>query len=132
MAVLEYPKLTISSKGTLPSVPFLAVKKMILGAKYDLSISFVGPKTAQKLNIEHRQKEYTPNTLSFSLSKDSGEIVLCMDAIKKEYKKFNMNLLTYITFLIIHSSLHLIGYEHGCTMEDKEEFYLKKIKKHLS
>lgn len=131
MAVLEYPKLTISKKGTLPSVPFLAIKNLVLGKKYDLSVSFVGPKTAQDLNIKYRNKDYIPNTLSFSLNDDSGEIILCMEAIKKEYKKFDMDLLTYISFLVIHSSLHLIGYEHGCTMEDKEQFYLAKIKKYL-
>lgn len=127
MTVLEHNALTVSGKGTLPSVPFLAIKEAVLGKTYDLSISFVGPIVAQRLNQEHRGKTYIPNTLSFSLSKDSGEIILCRTAIRKEYKKFNMSYTTYIAFLIIHSSLHLLGYEHGGTMEDKEQFFLKKL-----
>ncbi len=125
MATLDMPQLSVSHrKGTLPRVPFLAIKEKVLGKKYTLSISFVGASTAKKLNKEHRQKTYTPNTLSFSLSKSSGEIVLCIPAIKKEYKKFGMTYTTYLTFLLIHSMLHLKGYEHGSTMEAKEQTYL--------
>lgn len=125
--VEEYPNLTVSGKGTLPRVPFLAIKEKVLGKKYELSIHFVDPKTAQRLNSEHRQKDYIPNTLSFSLTDTSGEIILCRSAIRKEFKKFEMTYLQYITFLVIHSSLHLLGMEHGSTMEDKERFYLKQF-----
>lgn len=125
--VEEYSNLTISGKGTLPRVPFLAIKEAVLGKKYDLSIRFVEPGTALALNIAHRQKDYTPNTLSFSLSKTSGEIVLCRSAIRKEYKKFGMSYNTYMMFLVIHSSLHLVGMTHGSTMENKELFFLKKF-----
>lgn len=127
MTVLEYNTLTVSGKGTLPSVPFLAIKEGVLGKTYDLSIRFAGPAVAQELNRIHRGKTYIPNTLSFSLSDTSGEIVLCRTAIRREYKKFNMSYTTYIAFLIIHSSLHLLGYEHGGTMEDKEQFFLKRF-----
>lgn len=128
MATLEEKNLSVTKKGTLPRVPFLAIKEKVLGKAYDLSISFVDEETAQALNITHRQKDYIPNTLSFSLSdipsKKSGEIVMCIPAIKKEYKKFGMSYDTYLIFLLIHSMLHLKGYEHGSTMEDKEQHYL--------
>lgn len=125
--VEEYPNLTISGKGTLPNVPFLAIKEAVLGKKYELSIRFVDPATAQQLNITHRQKEYIPNTLSFSLSDTSGEIIMCRSAIRKEYKKFEMTHTTYLTFLLIHSSLHLVGMAHGDIMGRKELFFLKKF-----
>ena len=121
----EYHNLTVTTKGTLTTelqrVPFLDIKEKILGTTYELSIAFVSPQKAQSLNQTHRKKTYVPNTLSFSLSKKSGEIVLCLSAIKKQYKDFDMDLRTYITFLIIHSMLHLKGYEHGSTMEHKEK-----------
>ncbi len=126
--VEEYSNLTISGKGTLPRVPFLAIKEKVLGKKYDLSIRFVGPTTAQALNITHRAKDYIPNTLSFSLSTTSGEIVLCRSAIRREYKKFDMSYDEYLVFLLIHSSLHLVGMNHGSTMETKELFFLKALR----
>ncbi len=120
MAVLDTDTLTVSTIGTLPSVPFLALKEKILGKKYELSIRFVAPAEAQALNIAHRNKDYVPNTLSFPLSDTSGEIVLCRTAMRKEYKQFDMTYDTYMLFIVIHSMLHLKGYEHGSTMERKE------------
>jgi probable rRNA maturation factor len=128
MATFELKNLSVSrndkKNGTLPCVPFLAIKEKILGKKYELSISFVDEKTAKKLNKDHRGKTYIPNTLSFSLSKSSGEIIMCLPAIKKEYKNFDMDLEKYLIFLTLHSMLHLKGYQHGSTMEDKEQYYL--------
>ncbi len=122
--ILEAENFTVSTNGTLSipeSVPFLAIKEKILGKKYNLSIAFVSPKIAQALNIEHRNKDYIPNTLSFSLSKTSGEIILCKSELRKQYKKFSMTYDTYLTFIVIHSMLHLIGMKHGSTMEHKEK-----------
>ena len=121
---LEFPNLTVSANGTLlstKSVPFLAIKEKVLGKRYDLSIAFVSSTKAQKINIESRSKDYIPNTLSFSLDNSSGEIIMCMSAIKKQYREFDMNLDTYTIFLLIHSMLHLKGMEHGSTMERKEK-----------
>lgn len=111
--------------GTLPRVPFLALKEKVLGKGYELSIAFVDEKTAKSLNKKYRNKTYIPNTLSFSLTPKSGEIVLCIPAIKKEYKNFEMTYKKYLIFLIIHSMLHLKGFEHGSTMESMEQKYLK-------
>jgi rRNA maturation RNase YbeY len=120
MAVLDTDNMTVSIKGTLPSVPFLALKEKILGKKYDLSIRFVVPAEAQALNIAHRGKDYIPNTLSFPLSETSGEIILCRSAMRREYKDFEMTYDNYLLFIVIHSMLHLKGMEHGSTMERKE------------
>ncbi|MBP6857626.1 MAG: rRNA maturation RNase YbeY [Candidatus Pacebacteria bacterium] len=124
MATFDTKNLSITSYGTLPRVPFLDIKEKVLGKSYDLSISFVTEAAARSLNIKHRNKKYIPNTLSFSLTKKSGEIVMCIPAIKKEYKNFDMTYKKYLIFLILHSMLHLKGYEHGSTMEDKEQHYL--------
>lgn len=124
MAVLDTDNLTVSITGTLPRVPFLALKEKILGKQYELSIRFVTPTEAQQLNITHRNKEYIPNTLSFPLSEKSGEIILCRSAMRREYKNFDMKYDDYLIFIIIHSMLHLKGYAHGSTMERKEQALL--------
>jgi len=124
MAVFDTDTMTVSTTGTLPSVPVLALKEKILGKKYELSIRFVAPAEAQALNITHRNKEYIPNTLSFPLSETSGEIILCRSAMRREYKDFDMTYDDYLVFIIIHSMLHLKGMEHGSTMEHKERTLL--------
>ncbi len=126
MPTLKAQSLFITKQnGTLPRVPFLALKEKVLGKSYELSIAFVDEKTAQSLNKKYRNKTYIPNTLSFSLTPKSGEIVLCISAIKKEYKNFEMTYKKYLIFLVIHSMLHLKGFEHGSTMESMEQKYLK-------
>lgn len=127
---LELPNLSIYHTGTLSGVPFVALKEKILGKRYELSISFVSPRIAQTLNKTHRNKTYTPNTLSFSLTKQSGEIILCRSALRKEYKKFGMSYQTYLVFILIHSMLHLKGFVHGGTMERKEKMLLASFTKH--
>lgn len=127
MAVLETNTLTVTANGTLPGVPFSALKDAILGKKYELSIAYVPPKVAQQINIERRNKDYIPNTLSFPLSKTSGEIILCKSVIRSQHKEFNMTPEEYMCFVVIHSMLHLKGYAHGSTMESKERLYLKRF-----
>lgn len=126
MAVLETKNLTVSKKkGTLPRVPFRSIKEKVLGSDYDLSIAFVTSGEARGLNINHRNKDYVPNTLAFPLTKTSGEIVMCERVIKTQYKTFDMDYRTYFIFILIHSMLHLKGYSHGGTMERKEKQLLK-------
>ncbi len=119
--VTEFPNLTISHSGTLPEVPFLALKDKILGKRYDLSIAFVPKQKAQALNIAHRGKDYTPNTLSFELSPKSGEIILCSSILRAQHRSFDLSYDDFVTFICIHSMLHLKGMEHGSTMERMEK-----------
>ncbi len=127
---LEEHNLTVSHNGTLPRVPFLAIKEKVLGKRYELSIAFVTPLRAQKLNMAHRGKDYIPNTLSFSLEKNTGEIILCASALRAQYKQFDMDYDTYLIYILIHSMLHLIGMQHGSTMERKEKQLLAFFTSH--
>ncbi len=104
---------------------FVAISEKILGKKYNLSLVFVGEKTAKKLNMEHRNGNYVPNVLSFPLSENEGEIFICLNVVKRENKKFDMTPLQYEKFLFIHGCLHLKGHDHGKEMERLEDKYIK-------
>ena len=109
-----------------PNLPFAEIKKDILGARYELSLTFIGRKRAQRLNKEHRKKNYVPNVLSFPLSDQVGDIFICPDVADREAEKFNLTQKGYIAFLFIHGCLHLKGHDHGATMDKQEQKYLKK------
>ena len=117
--------ITNITKSTLPRVPFAKIKEKVLGKKYNLSLVFVGDKKSQTLNKTYRGKNKPTNCLSFSLSKTSGEIFLNLGKAKKEAPDFDKKFDEFVTFLFIHSMLHLKGMEHGSTMEKKEEKILK-------
>ena len=113
------------TKGKLPRLPFANIKDKILGKKYELSIVFLEDKEIKKINKKYRGKNKPTNVLSFSLAENSGEILLAPDVIKKEAPKFGMNIKNFTGFLIIHGMLHLLGFDHGSTMEAKEEKWKK-------
>ena len=106
---------------------FVNIKEKVLGKKYELSLVFVGPKTAKKLNKDYRKKDYVPNVLSFPIDKDNGEIFICIDKAKKEASEYDMSQQSFIKFLFIHGLLHLKGYGHGAEMEKLEEKFKKKF-----
>jgi probable rRNA maturation factor len=109
-----------------PTWPYETMKNDILGKRYTLSLSFVGPTRAQKLNQEYRKKEYTPNVLSFPLDESTGEIVICPLIAVKEAHQYNLSVPGYIAFLYIHGLLHLKGYDHGPEMERLEKRFVRK------
>lgn len=114
------------TRGKLPSLPFVQIKNDILGKKYSLSVAFISENKIKEINNQYRKKNKATNILSFSLSKNEGEILLCPALIKKETKKFNRNFTQLVGFLVIHGMLHLKGREHSSTMEKEENFYDQK------
>jgi probable rRNA maturation factor len=116
---------------SVPSFPYETMKNDVLGKKYNLALTFVGPTRAQKLNEIYRKKTYTPNVLSFPLEDDCGEIVICPDIARREASAYNQTKDGHIAFLFIHGLLHLKGYDHQtdadhAVMEKLERKYVKK------
>ena len=118
---------TMVPKGKLPRLPFLELKNAILGKRYELSIVFTTPAHSRRLNRTHRGKDKPANVLSFALSPRSGELVLCQSTARKEAPAFGMSERRFLSYLLIHGMLHLKGFAHGSTMENKEELFLKKF-----
>lgn len=98
----------------------------ILDTSYDVSIVVVGDKKARSLNQEYRGKDYIPNVLSFPIDETMGEIFLNPKTAQLEAPKFNLSVNHYLYYLLIHSMLHLKGFDHGDEMSAKENFYMKK------
>ncbi len=128
MALIEHKNLTLIRKnGTLPNVPFLAIKEKILGKKYNLSIIFCTPLESKLKNKTYRDKNYPTNILSFPLSEDEGEIYISLSTARRDAKNFEMSYLKFLHLLVIHGVLHLKGHEHSSTMEELEDLHLNKF-----
>lgn len=109
-----------------PEHPYETIKNDIMGKRYNLSLSFVGPTRAAKLNQQYRKKSYTPNVLSFPLDAENGEIVICPQVAVKEAGAHGLTPTDYVAFLFIHGLLHLKGLDHSDEMDKAENRYLKK------
>jgi probable rRNA maturation factor len=112
----------------IPKHPYEAILNEILGKSYTLTLAFIGETRAKALNKTHRNKAYTPNVLSFPLDTKTGEIYITPEVAKREAKKYAMTVSGYIGYLFIHGLLHLKGYDHGDTMEEAEQKYVRKFK----
>ncbi len=105
---------------------FEKIKQDILGKRYSLSIAYVSKKKSREINKKYRKIDKPTNVLSFALSKNEGEIILCKNVIRKELKKFERNFEELLGFLVIHGMLHLKGMKHSSIMEKAEEKYDQK------
>lgn len=104
------------------------MKEAILGKKYELSFAFVTEKEIRRLNRVYRNKDKVTDILSFPLSEESGEILICKKkAIEKSslYKRESQN---FLYFLFIHGLLHLKGMAHGTIMEREEVKFRKQFR----
>jgi len=120
--------ITNTTKGKLPSLPFVQFKNKILGKNYELSLVFVDNKQIHFLNKFYRKVNKPTDILSFPLNKKSGEIFICQKIAKNKAKDFEREYKNFIAFLFIHGCVHLLGYDHGDKMETIEEKYRKIFK----
>lgn len=87
----------------------------------ELSLRFVDEAEGKQLNLDYRGKDYATNVLSFPMqmpvaTDDTrhilGDIVICPAVVKSEADKQDKELRNHWAHLIIHGTLHLLGYEH--------------------
>lgn len=97
--------------------------------KWTLNIVFVDPNSIQNLNKTYRGKDSVTDVLSFHYFEDfsglkkndiAGEIVLCEEKVKEQALEYGLGEEKEFYKLIIHSVLHIIGYDHE-TDEEYEE-----------
>ncbi len=110
----------------LPAKEIDTIKDDILGKEYSLSVAYVSQKKSQEINKKYRKKDRPTNVLSFALTKQSGELLLCLPVVRREAPKIDKSFDEWLLFLFIHGMLHLKGMDHGEKMEKKENSFYKK------
>jgi len=126
---------------------YTSLNKLIKNkTEIELSILLTNDQEIKSLNKNYRNKNKATNTLSFPLiSRDEkitenifdnfiaiGDIIFSLETIKKEADSQNKKFQHHFTHLLLHSLLHLIGYDHqndqeAQKMEDLEINILKKL-----
>lgn len=105
----------------------------------ELTIRLVDPDEGKQLNHEYRHKDYATNVLSFPFESPPGiemsllgDIVICADVIAKEAQEQNKQLLDHWAHMVVHGTLHLLGFDHieeadALEMESREVEILNKL-----
>ncbi len=113
---------------------------------YEISLSFMDDEQIRALNREYRDKDCSTDVLSFPMLDDEmeefelddsipillGDIMISVPTAIRQAEEYNHSLKREILFLVCHSILHLLGYDHideaeRVFMEEKQEYYLKKL-----
>jgi len=85
--------------------------------KGSVSVVIIGHTRMKKLNSMYRGRNSTTDVLSFTENESSvaeknflGEIFVDYEVIKKQAKKFSPSIRFELAFIVIHGTLHLLGY----------------------
>jgi probable rRNA maturation factor len=115
---------------TIAATPYGALAT--LNAAVEVSIKFTSDDDVQALNRDYRHKDKPTNVLSFPMvppdmlpmlsNSDDGEIllgdiVLAQGVCAHEAGARGISVAAHATHLIVHGTLHLLGYDH---IEDGE------------
>ncbi len=107
--------------------------------KIDVEVSFCTAEQIKDLNYQFRKKDSETNVLSFPAESSigiqnacCGEVIICYEVLNNEAKESSKNITNHFKHLLIHSLLHLLGYEHdkendAILMESEEIKFLSKI-----
>lgn len=112
----------------------------------EVSVTFVDNEQIRQLNAKYRNIDKATDVLSFPLGEDGeydinhdtgakllGDIVISMEKAVEQAELYNHPLQREISFLTVHSMLHLLGYDHedggleAVHMREKEETVLTRI-----
>jgi probable rRNA maturation factor len=90
----------------------------------ELGLTFVGPDEIRSLKREHLGADEVTDVLSFpidgreelpnGLPRQLGDAVLCPQVVGDAWRAS-----------LVHGLLHLLGYEHGSEMEEREARYVR-------
>lgn len=101
----------------------------------EVSVTFCDNEYIKKLNKAYRNKDSATDVLSFPLydlsseaeelmiddeALELGDIVISIERAKEQAKEIGNTFLEEIAFLTVHSTLHLLGYDHERSEEDEK------------
>lgn len=102
-------------------------------ASVEISVTFCDGPYIRDLNATYRQKDSETDVLSFPIfDRDEedpvegeivplGDIVLNIDRAAQQAAELGHSALREMAFLAVHSTLHLLGYDHERSPEDEED-----------
>lgn len=97
----------------------------------ELSLRIIDEVEMQALNAQYRQKDKSTNVLSFPSDLPAelnlpliGDIVVCPQVVEREATEQNKTIEAHWAHMMIHGTLHLLGYDH---IEDEEALQMEAL-----
>lgn len=109
------------------------------GSGGEISVRVVSPLESRHLNARYRRRDRPTNVLSFPADYQAefaprplGDLVICPQVLRSEARAQGKTLRAHWAHLVVHGSLHLIGFDHVSAadarrMERREISVLKRL-----
>ena len=104
-------------------------------ADCEVSVTFTDNDRIREINREHRLIDAPTDVLSFPLFEESGDgikmlgdIVLSLEKCAAQAQEFGHSFKRECAFLTVHSTLHLLGYDHETGEEDERDMRERQTK----
>jgi probable rRNA maturation factor len=85
----------------------------------EVTVRIVDETESQQLNFDYREKDKPTNVLSFPFQCPPGielpllgDLVICAGVVAQEAKEQNKSLDAHWAHMVVHGSLHLLGFDH--------------------
>jgi len=103
------------------------VSEVLISEQYgntELTVRFVSEEESAELNKQYRNKTGATNVLSFPFDAPAeveinllGDLVICTEVVKQQAKEQKKQELAHWAHMIVHGTLHLLGYDHQNSTE---------------
>ncbi len=94
------------------------------GDEVEMTVRIVDEVESHELNLTYRGKDRPTNVLSFPFECPDevelpllGDLVICCQVVEREAAEQEKPLMAHWAHMVVHGSLHLLGYDH---IEDDE------------
>lgn len=101
---------------------------------YEISVTFVDDAKIKNLNREYRNVDEVTDVLSFPLEYEFefgptmlGDVVINMNRVISQAQEFGHSIERELSYLTVHSVLHLLGYDHIEESDKVEMRHAEKI-----
>jgi probable rRNA maturation factor len=98
---------------------------------HEITVRIVSTEESQALNKQYRGKDKSTNVLSFPFEAPPdielnllGDLVICADVVSQEAKEQSKDLLHHWAHMLVHGTLHLLGFDH---INDNEAEQMESI-----
>jgi rRNA maturation RNase YbeY len=99
----------------------------------DVSLILVGKTRMQRLNRTYRKRDYATDVLAFPMQDASqspvafvGDVVICVPVALSQASRFGNTPDGELLRLLIHGTLHLLGYDHETTEREAKRMTRKE------
>ena len=109
----------------LPGVERLvrkAARAATANRKRSLTVALADDKRVRALNARDRKKDKPTNVLSYPSGERDflGDVVLARQTVWREAKSQGKTAADHLSHLVVHGTLHLLGYDHETSEADAE------------